>query len=437
MYGNIRHLAVGVIWLLDVFSLHAQTDTTMFMRRLLGMEGVSDVERLASTCFAEKYVLFFDQPVNHARPEGERFRERIIVGLRDEERPTVLVTEGYFAHYALAEGYEEELTRLLDANMVVCEYRYFGESVPEPCDWDQLTVDNSLGDYHRVRWALDSLFTGKWVSTGISKGGQTTMFYRATYPEDMDVSVSYVAPLNRAVEDGRHEVFLAKEVGTSAERKQIAAAERELMKRKERLLPWFEQFAREKGYSYNVSTADVYDYCVMELPFALWQWGKGTEDMPPLDAADSVWFDYYVENAGPEYFSCPSEFTPFFVQAARELGYYGYSTKGLRKWQSIDTSVDYLRQLMLPADLRGISFDPSLYERTVSYLQDNDPQHIFIYGEVDPWSASGVLTWLDCSGKENMRIYVEPGGCHKARVSTMPAEMQTEIMERLRGWIGE
>lgn len=433
-----RRVALSALCLAITFSFHAQpADTTAFMRKLLAVEGVSEVQPLASTRFAEKYVLYIQQPVDHQQPEGPQFAQRVIIGLKGDARPTVLVTEGYFAHYAMAEDYEEELTRLLDANMVVCEYRYFGESVPEPCDWSQLTVDNSLADYHHLRQAFAPIFTNKWISTGISKGGQTTMFYRATYPTDMDISVSYVAPLNRDVEDGRHEVFLSKKVATKAQRKQILAAEQELMRRKERLLPQFEQYAADHAFTYNVSAADIYDFCVMELPFALWQWGTGTEGMPTFEASDSVWFDYYIRNAGPEYFSCPSEFTPFFVQAARELGYYGYACKGLKKWQSISTSKGYLNRLMLPAELRGIDFDPTLYERTVNFLKANDPKQIFIYGELDPWSASGVLTWLDCSQKENMRIYVEPGGCHKARISTMPQATQQEILSRLNEWLSQ
>lgn len=415
----------------------AQTDTTAFMRKLLQVDGVSKVEALESSKFSEKYVLKIRQQVDAGNPSAGTFTQRLIIGLRGEDRPTVMVTEGYYAHYALRPDYEEELCRLLDANVIVCEYRYFAESVPEPCNWDYMTVDNSLADLHHVRQAFAGVFPHKWISTGISKGGQTTMFYRATYPEDVDVSVSYVAPLNKAVEDGRHEPFLAKQVGTKAQRKEIFQAEQELMRRKERFVPLLEQLAEEKGYHFNVSAADIYDFCVMELPFALWQWGTATEGMPTFDDPDDLWWDYFVKNAGPEYFSCPSDFTPFFVQAARELGYYGYSTKGLTKWQSINSSQGYLHQLMLPKELQGIAFDSTLYERTVEYLKNNDPRHLFIYGEVDPWSASGVLTWLDCSNKENMRIYVEPGGCHKARISTMPQDVQTEIIALLKQWIGE
>ncbi len=433
----MKRLALYCLAIMIAAVTFAQTDTTAFMRRLMQVDGVSGVTRLESDRYQEKYVMKIRQNVDGDTDEKGTFGQRIIVGLKGLDRPTVLVTEGYFAHYALSPGYEEELCRLFDANVIVCEYRYFAESVPQPCNWDYMTVDNSLRDYHRVRWAFDDVFTGKWISTGISKGGQTTMFYRATYPEDMDISVSYVAPLNRAVEDGRHEKFLEKEVGTKEERDAILRAEQELMKRKTTLLPRFEAYAKEHKFNYSLSCSDVYDYCVMELPFALWQWGTPVSEIPALDATDDVWFDYFVKTSGADYFSCPSDFTPFFVQAARELGYYGYSCKGLKQWQSIKSTKGYLHMLMLPEELRDIRFDKTLYKRTVKYLKKNDPKHIFIYGEVDPWTASGVAGWLDCSKKENMRVYVQPGGSHKARISNMPEDMKTAIMSRLTGWLEE
>lgn len=416
-------------------TLNAQQDTTAFMRQLIGLEGVSGVTPLTSQFYQEKYVLKLRQNVDGADDSHGTFGQRLIVGLKGLDRPTVMVTEGYFAHYALNPNYVEELSRLFDANVVVCEYRYFAESVPEPCNWDYMTVDNSLRDLHHVRQTLGKLFPGKWISTGISKGGQTTMFYRATYPDDVDVSVSYVAPLNRAVEDGRHEKFLAKKVGTKAERDSILCAQQELMRRKTRLLPRLEQLAAERGYHFNLPCEEIYDYCVLEFPFALWQWGTSVSTLPSLGADDDAWWQTFVDNAGPEYFSCPSDFTPFHVQAARELGYYGYSSKGLKKWQTIQSTKGYLKKIMLPAELRDIKFDDTLYKRTCKYLRENDPKHIFIYGEIDPWSASGVAGWLDCSKKQNMRVYVQPRGSHKSRISNMPENLRNEIMDRLRSWL--
>lgn len=431
----MKKVFISTILTLATIGLSAQTDSTLFMRQLCALEGVSDVTPLETTKFKEKYVLKMEQQVDWATSAQGTFGERVIVGLKGLDRPTVIVTEGYFADYGLSPNYEEELCQLFDANVVLCEYRYFAESVPQPTNWDYMTVDNSLGDYHHTRHVLGQLFKGKWISTGISKGGQTTMFYRATYPDDVDVSVSYVAPLNRAVEDGRHEKFLAKKVGTKAERKAIEVAMQELMRRKPALMEMFRQYNAKHNYHFYLPEEDIYDYCVLEYPFALWQWGTPVSTIPALDADNQTWFNNMMEVAGPDYFIYPNRFMPFDVQASRELGYYGYSLTPIKKWTSLKSTKGYLKAIMLPDSLRGYDFDPTLYERTVKFLKEEDPTHIFIYGEIDPWSASGVCTWLNCKKKDNMRVYVQPRGSHKARIGNMPEEMRQEIMARLTKWL--
>lgn len=423
-----------VLMLVAVMAI-AQNDSTLFMKTLCQLEGVSEVKTLKTSCFSEKYVLKIRQNVDGDTDEKGTFNERLIVGFRGYDRPTVLVTEGYFADYGLRENYEEELSQMFNANVILCEYRYFAESVPQPTNWDYMTVDNSLRDYHHVRQVFGTIFSGKWISTGISKGGQTTMFYRATYPDDVDVSVSYVAPLNKGVEDGRHETFLEKKVGTKAERKAIKAAQQELMKRKGELMPLFNSYCEKNGYKFYISNEDIYDYCVLEYPFALWQWGTPVSTIPSAEADNQKWFNNMMEVASPDYFAYPNKFMPFDVQASRELGYYGYSLKAIKKWSSVKNTKGYLKDLLLPENLRKYDFDKRLYDRTVKFLKEEDPTHIFIYGEIDPWSASGVCTWLDCSKKENMRVYVQPRGSHKARINNMPADMKKEIVDRLSAWM--
>ncbi len=408
------YLSIAFMLIATVAS--AQNDSTAFMKKLCKLDGISEVKYLETTRFKEKYVVKIKQNVDGDTPEKGTFGERVIVGYRGEDRPTVLVTEGYFADYGLRQDYEEELSAMFDANVVLCEYRYFAESVPQPTNWDYMTVDNSLRDYHHTRQLLGQVFNGKWISTGISKGGQTTMFYRATYPDDVDVSVSYVAPLNRSVEDGRHEKFLAKKVGTKAERQAIENAMQELMKRKSKLMPMFNNVCSERGYKFYISNEDIFDYCVLELPFALWQWGTPVSTLPASDASDEDWARALLTISDPDYFSYPNKFMPFDVQASRELGYYGYSLKPIKKWASVKNTKGYLKQLMLPDSLRKYDFDKRLYDRTVKFLKNEDPTHIFIYGEIDPWSASGVCTWLNCSKKKNMRVYVQPRGSHVSRI---------------------
>lgn len=437
---NIKHVSLAftaaIFLSADVL---AQTDSTEFMKNLCALPGVSEVKKLETTRFPEKYVLKIRQNLDTDKAEVGTFNQRIIVGYVGEDRPTVIVTEGYNADYAMSPSYIEELSDLFDANMVFCEYRYFGESMPKPTDWNFLTVENSLGDLHNVNTTFRKLFKGKWISTGISKGGQTTMFYRTYYPNDVDVSVSYVAPLNKSVEDGRHEPFLRDEVGTKKERKAVHNAQLEMFKRKSSLVEMLEKKVKADGLNFNLPLDEIFDYELMEYPFAFWQWGTPVSEIPSSKDSDEVWFEHLMKVSGPDYFSVPGRYLSFNMQALRELGYYGYEIDpDFKKYCSISSTKDYLRRLMIPESMgewRNVSFDPTLYNKTVEYLKNNDPKHIFIYGEIDPWTASGVAGWLDCSGKQNMRVYVQPRGSHKARIGNMPEDMKAEIMERLNGWL--
>lgn len=437
---NIKHVSLAftaaIFLSADVL---AQTDSTEFMKNLCALPGVSEVKKLETTRFPEKYVLKIRQNLDTDNAEAGTFNQRVIVGYVGEDRPTVIVTEGYNADYAMSPSYIEELSDLFDANMVFCEYRYFGESMPKPTDWNFLTVENSLGDLHKVNTTFRKLFKGKWISTGISKGGQTTMFYRTYYPNDVDVSVSYVAPLNKSVEDGRHEPFLRDEVGTKKERKAVHNAQLEMFKRKSSLVEKLEKKVKADGLNFNLPLDEIFDYELMEYPFAFWQWGTPVSEIPSSKDSDEVWFEHLMKVSGPDYFSVPGRYLSFNMQALRELGYYGYEIDpDFKKYCSISSTKDYLRRLMIPESMgewRNVSFDPTLYNKTVEYLKNNDPKHIFIYGEIDPWTASGVAGWLDCSGKQNMRVYVQPRGSHKARIGNMPEDMKAEIMERLNGWL--
>lgn len=178
--------------------------------KLQSLQGVSDIETLKTELYPEKYLVRVTQEVDPIGKQAGTFKQRVVLCHIGFDRPTVLVTEGYGGAYALRENYQEELSKLLNANVVFVEYRYFLESKPDPLNWDYLTAENSAYDLHHITELFKQIYKGKWISTGISKGGQTTTLYRAYFPDDVDFSVPYVAPLNRGVEDGRHEIFLEK-----------------------------------------------------------------------------------------------------------------------------------------------------------------------------------------------------------------------------------
>ena len=419
---------------LCLLSLSAVAQTTL-QEKLKTISLITEIKPLESKEFAEKYVTYFTQPLDHDRPELGSFRQRVIISHIGFDRPTVIVTEGYGAGYALSPRYREELSKMFNTNMVFVEYRYFLESTPNPRDWQYLTAESSADDLHAVRQALKDIYPNKWIATGISKGGQTAMLYRTFYPNDVDITVPYVGPLCYGVEDGRHEPFL-RLVGTEDERRKIEDFQLEVLKRKSTLLPRFEKHCQEKKYEFNASIEEIYDYSVLEYSFAFWQWGTPVSTIPANNASDDEIYKHFMAISEPSYFAKGGGNESFFVQAARELGYYGYDIRPFKKYLSITSSKGYLKKLMLPDDAKDIKFDKTLSKKITKFLKKNDPKMIFVYGEIDPWSAAAT-TWLNTDKKENVHIFVEPRGSHLARINTLPEKKKKKAISILKKWLEE
>lgn len=426
---HIRYAALLLFVLLSASaSSFAQT---VLEQKINAISAIKEIRPLETSEFSEKYVTYFTQPLDHRHPEKGSFRQRVIVSHVGFDRPTVIVTEGYGAAYALRSQYREELSKLLNANMIFVEYRYFLESTPEPKDWQYLTAENSADDLHAITTAFKNIYPGKWIATGISKGGQTTLLYRTFYPDDVDISVPYVAPLCYGVEDGRHEPFLHK-VSTPENRKIIEDFQLEALKRKATLLPRFEKYCSEKNYSFRAPIEEIYDYSVLEYSFALWQWGTPISFIPATTASDDEIFSHLLAISEPGYFTADSPNASFFVQAARELGYYGYDVQPFKQHLSIQSSEGYLHRLMLPEELKDMPFDKTLSKKITKFLKKQDPKMIFIYGQNDPWTAAGV-TWL--KNKKNIHVFIQPNGSHLARISTLPEAEKAEVMELINEWL--
>lgn len=402
-------------------------------KRIATLDGVCETTSLPSGPFAEKYEVMLTQPLDWHNPEAGTFRQRVVVMHVGYDRPTVVITQGYDANFSLKETYRDELSELFDTNIVFVEHRYFDRSTPEPLDWQYLTAENSAYDLHHIVGLFKQLYAGKWIASGISKGGTTTMLYAAYFPNDVDMYVPYVGPLGTAVEDKRFNSFMAQ-ISTPENRAAVKALQVELFERKGRLIPAFRALCDEKGYTFRLPVEEIYDYCVLEYSISFWQWGRKVTEIPALTATDEVLLDELIRNAGPEYFSENNSIAPFFVQAARELGYYPYDLKPFRKYTSVRTTRDYVRRIFLPEELRHAKFSKKLYRKVSKYLKENDPRMIFVYGGDDPWTAPGAA-WTVTSDKRNMKAFVEPAGSHRTRIATLPEAERREAVETLRAWL--
>ncbi len=420
--------------LLFIFLLISIVSFAQLEQFLKSQPEIKAIEKIqGNEFFNETWKIMVRQPLDHADTTKGFFLQRIFVADKGKENAVLLITEGYGAGYAANPRYINELSPMLNSNQICVEHRYFGESWPNPVNWDYLTVTNAEGDHHAIVELFKKYYSGKWINTGISKGGQTAVYHRAFYPDDVDVTVAYVAPLNFGVEDGRHEPFIKNIPGTAEDRQKIVDFQIRILKNRDLLIPKLIEYSKEKGFEYRISMDEVLDYTVLEFPFAFWQWGKSPKEIPSENASLDECFDYLMNVPGPTYFSISGMETnkSFFVQAARELGYYGYDIKPFRKYLSIKTSKNYLSKIFLPDGLK-IKYEKSTAKYVKRFIKTTDSEILFIYGEYDPWSATGFVV----KDKNNVLKIVKPGGSHSTRISNLPPHQKKQVKNKLEEWLG-
>ena len=123
--------------------------------------------------YESAYELKIKQPLDHNDPEKGFFYQRVWLSHIGFDNPTVMITNGYGA----PGNRIEEISQYLQSNQISIEHRYFLESTPDNLDYDYLTFEQVTADLHRINSLVKNIYNGKWISSGISKGGTTTIFY--------------------------------------------------------------------------------------------------------------------------------------------------------------------------------------------------------------------------------------------------------------------
>ncbi len=372
------------------------------------------------------YELSIVQPVDHFAVDGPTFTQKVFLTHAGKKRPTVMSTQGYNVR-----NRPNEIARILDGNHLNIEHRYFATSTPEDKDWKYLTLEQATADLHKINQLFKQFYDDKWVSTGISKGGQTTIYYKYFYPDDVDVSIPYVAPFNYSMEDKRIYHFLDT-IRTADCRKKVFNVQKLLLKKKDKALEklqWYEM-GKQLKLEYLGDLETAYEYAVLEYPFSVWQWGTKCEDVPTdkdLDKyirhlIDVVGFDFYVDQT-------MSFFAPHYYQASTQMGYYGFPTRKYQKW--LDKVGKNPTASFPPKDV-DVTFDDTLIKKVDKWLKQEGNDIMYINGLGDTWCATRVIP----TKRVNSVEFNLPGAHHgEARVKNMPEAMAAEFEETLENWI--
>jgi len=403
------------------------------VERIKNLPGIVSVEKMEpNSFFNEALIIIVKQPIDHLHPELGSFGQRVVLSNLGFDNPVVFITEGYGGDYGAKTKYLNELCPILNANQLFVEHRFFGKSVPDSINWKYLTVENAAADHHHIVELFKPLYKKKWISTGISKGGETVLYHRALYPNDVEISVPYVAPLNFSTEEKRHDNFIRHKAGTASERRKVAQCQVELLKRKKLLLPIFEKYSKDKNYKYRSTTSEIFDFWVLEYAFSFWQWGRAVSEIPAKSASDSLLFHYLIKVCSPEYFDVESgkPTFPFFVQALKQLGYYGYNSKPFKGLMETTDTKGYIGRLFMPAN-SSFDYNPAMSLLVRDYLKKDAQKILLIYGGSDPWTASAANT----RGNHKIVKVIQFRGSHRTRIGTMPEAQRRKVISTLQKWM--
>ncbi|MBN1205872.1 MAG: hypothetical protein JXB05_13225 [Myxococcaceae bacterium] len=410
----------------------ASDEDADILTRIRALPGVVSAVELRSLPGARFFSIEFDQPVDHQQPQGRRFLQRVTLLHRAEARPMVLASTGYGISIRAS---QRELTYLLQANQLTVEHRFFGPSTPQPTTWEHLTIAQAAGDHHRLAEAFKALYGAKWVSTGASKGGMTSVYHRFFYPGDVDATVPYVAPSSQGPYDARYVKFVAEAGSDPACNEKLSTFQKAALLRRAELLPLVSAAYEPLGITFNLLGLErSFEFAVVELPFAFWQYGAQPlcAFIPAADAPAAELFDFLEYVVGVGYLAGDGFITyyaPYYYQAATQLGAPRVDERhlhGMLRYPRQDVVFNYP-----PYDVEK-PFDPSIMNQVERWVLNEGQRFLFIYGGNDPWSTGA----FDVRERNDaFRLWV-PEGNHGSSILALPEAERTLALDKIEAWMG-
>ena len=441
---SMKYLFLNIIvLLLAVTSTFANSP---LFEKLQQIREVSNIQKMEISPYVEYYEFWFEQPIDHDHPEKGSFKQRVLLGHRETQAPVVAVLEGYGIHTANP----SELSELFKTNQVTIEHRFFNQSKPAgTTPWEYLTLKQAATDQHRIIQSLKKALypKSKWISTGISKGGQTTIYHRYFYPNDVDISVPYVAPMNLEAIDSRLERFLS-ELGNEPRRGvllegkgkedkyQIFDFQKKCFEHLDKLVPRMETLAKSRNYTFTKvgGIERATKLVILEFPFSFWQWGGDITQMPLEESANwDAMFSYLVRISSPDFFddAAIEKIQAFYYAALTETGMYAYNIKPFKKYFKEESKGTITFRYALPKGYEQVTFNTKQLQDMNRWLQTDADKMLFIYGGQDPWSATAV----DLKKNQKCARYIKADANHTCRIKSFEHLTRTAIIKTLSGWL--
>ena len=384
--------------------------------------------------YQSQYSMFISQPVNHAQPDGDKFKQKVCILFRGYDRPTIMVTEGYFWG-----GFDdaEDFGINLNANIVHVEHRNFGESYNQDVGkWEYETIAQASADLHAVYQALKPILKGRWMSTGTSKNGETSMDYAYYYPNDMNLAVAFCSPFNVSLSDKRFGDYLFNEANTEEVRAIMKKHIRSALENGEEGL-YQVCCKRFKQEGKPLPSYTEYVFNIFDTFFNLFQYTLPSRHIADIENMTKDEESYAKKINQTIAFNRDMTFYTYMVDCAKEQGFpnpgYDYFADLLEgtSFKAEDVMETFLKE----GDHRLLKqYDNSvrLDMRDNFFLNSTTPL-LFIYSQADPWSAAQPEKL-----GPNAKKVINPIGIHSPKINDpayCPEEVKQEVMDFVRRYI--
>ncbi len=457
--------------------------------RLSKLDGVVKVEKLdlvpAFQQINAKYMVYFEQPLDWDHPEKGTFVQRVEVGIRNNAEVNAFHTNGYSIDDMVLklDIDPENLTSLLNANYFHAEHRFFGGSRPEGMKDDNSNFEEwypyfnlkaSTADLHKIYKELSKIFgKDKWIAFGRSYNGEMTNAYAYYYPDDMACYLPFCAPCSSGNDNENFYKNVYEKIGNDRKdgpemRKLITDFQVELMRNKKALLPLYKKALRESKGTYTAFATPerLFDMHVLEFAVQMWQvstnqtltLGKNVKELFPevtikeKDTADQkkAKLEKQMEiltKIQTFDWATNTFFFPYYVSAFTELGQYHYNFQYLRDaMQKAEVPLDNLSVtpeaeatfcqdlVFTPKQKALFTYDDTFHKGIAADIKTTNTKHMMIFGADDPWTAIRIP--INNGENPNVKVYILPQGDHSTVFKLFPENVQKEILDQLKDWLG-
>ncbi len=394
--------------------------------KIQALPGVTATEVTPLDGFTRGFEIDMDVPLDYNNPTGAQITHKVFLSHIDTLLPMSMKITGYRA----SRNVIDEVAGILGSNQIYIGQRYMSNATqPTPLDWQYLTMEQSAADHHHLVSLFKTIYKGKWVNSGVSKGGTSAMAHRRYYPDDVDVTIAKVAPLCLAPEDTRLDSYLINEAGTEDCRNNLKRFQIQALQNKSAILPLISNYVSLSDMTFSMGSEQILEYAILEYPFAYWQYGSSScEDVPGVGATTQEMFDHIVYIVGIDYYSdnWHDYYAPVFYQFFTEYGYYGFITEHLDSLLTLDR---YSNDILAPTGVE-MTFDYTVMADILNWLQTEGDNIIYVYGARDTWTAAGV----ELTGAAKAIRIDEPNADHSVQITGLTRRQ--EVYDSLESWLG-